>query len=165
MAIQNLTNTQHNGWVYLPYYPNGWVYLPSQYSISCIGFLSHFILILRAHALQCYIPLYLTTCPFSCFWSLLLFFFLFVWLFVFNKWISPLLYPHPCILSPNRPEQKIPLYSFFCTNWMCNVCKFTRSWCIARANHAENKTHCRSRVHMKHHPNGNLKNWPLRKIS
>lgn len=85
MAIQNLTNTQHNGWVYLPYYPNGWVYLPSQCSISCSGFLSHFILILRAHALQCYIPLYLTTCPFSCFWSLLLFFFLFVWLFVFNK--------------------------------------------------------------------------------
>ena len=88
MAIQNLTNTQHNGWVYLPYYPNGWVYLPSQYSISCIGFLSHFILILRAHALQCYIPLYLTTCPFSCFWSLLLFFFcLFGCLFLINEFL------------------------------------------------------------------------------
>ena len=27
-----------------------------------------------------------------------------------------------------------------------------------RANRAENKRHCKSRVYMKHHPNGNLKN-------
>ena len=28
----------------------------------------------------------------------------------------------------------------------------------ARANRAENKRYCKSRVYMKHHPNGNLKN-------
>ena len=27
-----------------------------------------------------------------------------------------------------------------------------------RANRAENKRYCKSRVYMKHHPNGNLKN-------
>ena len=45
-----------------------------------------------------------------------------------------------------------------CTNCSCSVCKFTRRWCIAHANRAENKRYWKSRVSMKYHPNGNLKN-------
>ena len=46
----------------------------------------------------------------------------------------------------------------FCTNCTYSVCKFTRSWCIAGANRAGNKTHCKSGVYMKRLPNGNVKN-------
>ena len=50
------------------------------------------------------------------------------------------------------------VFLFFCTNCTCSICKFTRCWCIARANRAENKRHCKSLVYKKHHPNRNLKN-------
>ena len=50
------------------------------------------------------------------------------------------------------------VFLFFCTNCTCSICKFTRCWCIARANRAENKRHCKSWVYKKHHPNRNLKN-------
>lgn len=35
---------------------------------------------------------------------------------------------------------------------------YTSSVCIARANRAEHKRYCKSRLYMKHHPNGKLKN-------
>ena len=50
------------------------------------------------------------------------------------------------------------VFLFFCTNCTCSICKFTRCWCIARANRAENKRHCKSLAYKKHHPNRNLKN-------
>lgn len=34
----------------------------------------------------------------------------------------------------------------FCTNCTCSVCKIARCWCIAGANHAENKRSCKSQV-------------------
>ena len=35
---------------------------------------------------------------------------------------------------------------------------YTSSVCIARANCVEHKRYCKSRLYMKHHPNGKLKN-------
>ena len=35
---------------------------------------------------------------------------------------------------------------------------YTSSVCIARANRAEHKRYCKSRLYMEHHPNGKIKN-------
>ena len=50
------------------------------------------------------------------------------------------------------------LFSVVCTNCSWSVWKLTRRWCMARANRAENKRYCKTRVYMKYHPNGNIKN-------
>ena len=121
------------------------------------------------HALQCYIPLSLTNYHSSCF------LFLFHVCFLMNELLlSYLLYPFTQLA---RAENTIIFFrlpfgwffvktlflQFFCLFvlhelYVCNVCKIMRSWCIARVNHAETKRYLRSQVHMKHHPNGNLKN-------
>ena len=106
---------------------------------------------------------------------LLVFCFSFLFVFLMNKLLlSYLLYPFAQLA---RAENTIIFFrlpfgwffmktlflQFFCLFvlhelYVCNVCKIMRSWCIARVNHAETKRYLRSRVHMKHHPNGNLKN-------
>ena len=80
------------------------------------------------HALQCYIPLSLTNCHSSCF------LFLFLVCFLMNELLlSYLLYPFAQLA---RAENTIILF------------RLPFGWFFMK----------RSRVHMKHHPNGNLKN-------
>ena len=121
------------------------------------------------HALQCYIPLSLTNYHSSCF------LFLFLVCFLMNELLlSYLLYPFAQLARAENTIIffRLPFGWFFMKTlflqfvclfvlhklYVCSVCKIMRSWCIACANHAETKRYLRSWVHMKHHPNGNLKN-------